>query len=807
MRFEPPSSLDDYLDYTNPLRRKAKGKHSEQELAAIRTTARMLKGEPEAKPEYPHTWIDRLAGVSPDADLPWWQKSLTWLPGRAAPAIGKGIGEIASDAHYLLATHEDPDMWKRQIDPVTGLPEKKFGVELMLRKVLPMVKTDWDMFFNNPTFKAGKFLDEMREQYGEDSIQAMIASENLARQWPIYAARAYGLDSEQYKQASTVMARRNEQWAQSSFSMAMMNDFLSKYGSWDKFGDTLYNRPDQILLDIADIGMIEFTDLARILRRATPDNVGEVIDEARGYIATHYTSPTPYQEILKSGVLKPKRDVTRKGGVMIREEIEVGDDQYVFFSIGDKYSPSYWRTHGFAYQVDDLIENYGALVGPELLFDYGKIRDEIVRSNIPPAQRMDAYKQRIAALQAEKRLSGDEARKHIEEVIERGDEIEIDELEILVPKDVLVEDAAMHGRTEDVQRFEPRGPISQLHEGGGGTGEGRRAFRGQPNRYFWNSEVLDEASFTERLQRDWQITAEEAQQVIELYDTSVNISDPVLQQFLQTGDSDQLLSNLGRRTEQWLGDRAEHEIGLAAPWRERTGIEMPDVVTSLDPEWRQRAGTSSPGAQMGESSLDLTPDDMDDIDEFLQEVQGLLDDDDLIRESGKPYRIGEREWTDAELDALEQDLEEGSILSADDLQSIEGYDQLERRLDRRWAIGRNATREERRGGRRQTTEPRRKHSMIQNRWDEAISDDFYRNSEITPSRPVTKNFDEKTIRTAIKMIEYSRSRRDAGYGDLLPPRADREYRFKVYTSPDSSPGLFTLYTHGNQLRMHQRQSP
>ena len=87
-----------------------------------------------------------------------------------------------------------------------------------------------------------------------------------------------------------------------------------------------------------------------------------------------------------------------------------------------------------------------------------------------------------------------------------------------------------------------------------------------------------------------------------------------------------------------------------------------------------------------------------------------------------------------------------------------------------------------------------------------LSDNFYLNSDIKPTKATSELFEKKTINMAIKMIEYSRQRKEQGYD--IPPRSDREYRIEAKgISPQGGTvehmGYFILYRHGNQLRFER----
>lgn len=66
-----------------------------------------------------------------------------------------------------------------------------------------------------------------------------------------------------------------------------------------------------------------------------------------------------------------------------------GDNQYVFLSAGPRYRverPAH-LCYGFLFNVEDLIRNHGALVGPDLGPEYEEILDAVVRdvdASLPP---------------------------------------------------------------------------------------------------------------------------------------------------------------------------------------------------------------------------------------------------------------------------------------------------------------------------------------------------------------------------------------------------------------------------------------
>ena len=206
--------------------------------------------------KYDLSWIDKTLGYESHDEMPWFYKAATWLPGRAIPAVGKGIGEFAGDMWSMLNTVDAEHIYGT--DPVTGKPKKTFGADLAGRQLFGMLKSDF-----------GAFWDKDQQQILADYQTAL---------------RAFGPEAEVTRIASQRLAERNKEWSENSFSMAMIKDFNQKYGGWSAFSDTLYDRPDKILVDLADVGAIKLTPLAGILRKATKGNALSVIDEAREWI-------------------------------------------------------------------------------------------------------------------------------------------------------------------------------------------------------------------------------------------------------------------------------------------------------------------------------------------------------------------------------------------------------------------------------------------------------------------------------------------------------------------------------------------
>ncbi len=89
-----------------------------------------------------------------------------------------------------------------------------------------------------------------------------------------------------------------------------------------------------------------------------------------------------YQAILRAGFLQPRsqsRTVQDTGSSFALDHL-AGDTGYIFLSVGPRYRslrpPEV--CYGFAFDAEQLIRDYGALVGPDLLQDYEDALDEII---------------------------------------------------------------------------------------------------------------------------------------------------------------------------------------------------------------------------------------------------------------------------------------------------------------------------------------------------------------------------------------------------------------------------------------------
>lgn len=230
-------------------------RHGTRQISAIDEIKKPLSTKP-------ITQAVSATGNDRAGKLAWIGKAATWLPMKAIPAAGKGIGEAATDFYSLLQIIENPEAGIDPLRPVpralmgSQIPQKprsSFGAALMGKQLSSMLKADFDHFWDT---------DKL------ETVREVMA-----------ARRAYGENSPAFQQASRKLSRQNKAFAQKSLSMSVMGDYMSRYGSWEQFADTLYNRPDKIFVDLADFGAFKALGISKILAKATPNNLKMIVEQ------------------------------------------------------------------------------------------------------------------------------------------------------------------------------------------------------------------------------------------------------------------------------------------------------------------------------------------------------------------------------------------------------------------------------------------------------------------------------------------------------------------------------------------------
>lgn len=184
-------------------------------------------------------------------DLAWQSKIARWPEKKLGPALAMGVTEAWQDFAFLFQTAET------DIDPVTGQPRERKGADLMLWQIQRMLINDFKHWWE----------------------QGVLQKNQVAYN---HASRTFGPNDPATLEALERIRHTNQQWASQSFVINMVSEYLSRYGSWDKFADTLYNRPDKILVDLADF--VPAPPLAAIFRKAKVSNIYDVAGEAREWL-------------------------------------------------------------------------------------------------------------------------------------------------------------------------------------------------------------------------------------------------------------------------------------------------------------------------------------------------------------------------------------------------------------------------------------------------------------------------------------------------------------------------------------------
>ena len=266
-------------------------------------------------------WIGKAAG--------WVLPMDTWTMKKGIPAVGKVASEAVTDFYNLFNVVEDPTLG---IDPVTKQPRKNFGGAILARQLFPMLKTDWDTYWDTDKLEG---VREMMAAFG-----------------------AYGPSSKEFLIKSEQVKAQSKALAESSFSVSLVNDYLAHYGSWGKFVDTAQNHPDRLFTDLADLGVLKFLSpkIASILRKSTPDNLVTIVEQTEDALraeATKYLQDvhpemldntgnpikvfhgSPEREaILDEGMFSKEALGDRTGAMSAREGFFFTDNQDVARSYG-----------------------------------------------------------------------------------------------------------------------------------------------------------------------------------------------------------------------------------------------------------------------------------------------------------------------------------------------------------------------------------------------------------------------------------------------------------------------------------------
>lgn len=113
-----------------------------------------------------------------------------------------------------------------------------------------------------------------------------------------------------------------------------------------------------------------------------------------------------YRAIRAAGVLRPRVEEKQPGedGSLFELDRLAGDNQYVFLSYGARYRE--YRTpamcYGFAFDAEQLVAEYGAIVGGDMLDRYERLLEQCiaeVAATLPPLEMIsDAELADFAAL-------------------------------------------------------------------------------------------------------------------------------------------------------------------------------------------------------------------------------------------------------------------------------------------------------------------------------------------------------------------------------------------------------------------------
>lgn len=639
------------------------------------------------------------------------------------------------------------------------------------------------------------------------------------------ARREYGEESEAFKRASrriVMLDRMNALRGGPGLSQLIMDDFMTRYGSWEKFLDTLENRPDQIITDLAMLPWLKGTKVGRILQRADMENLPETLGMARrALLNPDAGGGQTIDDISVAGAVESLR--TRADGLMFNTDMlndfiitargnRITDAALVQILTDPLFTPDVMDAH-----LNSMAQY--ALLDPTLLPTGISLRDlssRPVRALGHAVEMVEHYRQNInpdtlVEYEDLARIHANAGHSHM------GDHVNF------LMSDELTQ-SALEGRLAELQGMDAWTPNQSVLS----AIESYRAFRPDINDdpalldYFARLTAeygVPKASIL-RFLLDPNMTRAKINDAMEgiiagqgliagayrgteigrsyiegikplVLDLNPNVTGGRLDHFLRMldyvnegdpgridyGDVLEVLAD-GNLNDSLLdyNARSLRDFGsldeLMVPW-----------ASSDTPDWAVPPAQRAPDADItgaddapkvhGEGDLELTPEQKQEVDDFLAEMTKTLAENGVIKESditpGGEFWNMFQEWKK----------DRYKLKPVEEIGAGERFP-------------------------KPTTE---KIAMPENQFDEQISDDFYKNSQIKPSANVSKTFDEYTIKNAIKMIEYNRSRAKEGYGDLQSPKARSEYRFEAYERDNigygDHMGYYTLYVHGNELRMRR----
>ncbi len=240
--------MNDFLDISNPLRRKAKGKQSAAETLQIKKRAQLESGETQA------TWWEKVKESYADIENPTWGDVGNRLtdPVFLSVNASRNIGDMLTSTYDLLRTH-DTGKYPPEQYYMPGAQE--FGVQKLYREVI------------------SPLIQEMQTTPEE---QALFV-ETRAR--PLLSFLGTDLPKPRSKEEIRKLEEKVKE--QNPITEAIINSLTKKYRSEKEFKKALANNPFEVAEDIATVVAphLRATKIPRLARAAdileslTPDNL------------------------------------------------------------------------------------------------------------------------------------------------------------------------------------------------------------------------------------------------------------------------------------------------------------------------------------------------------------------------------------------------------------------------------------------------------------------------------------------------------------------------------------------------------
>ena len=224
----------------NEVRRKSEGKYPEPDVdAALRA---LYPDIPSPHEKFMKSPLDRATGAVFERVFHRWP--LAFL---------RGITEIGTSIYDMARTYEV----ERRHYPgsASTYPVNKFGIQILIENLIE--EHQWPKELKD----AEQFMYQMLREYGPYSTEF-----DMAR-------RMFKWDHAEWVRETPRPTRD-----------AIFHEMFAKYTSVDEFLNTLDNRPDEIVSDLAGLKFLKGTKIGKILDKANPENVLETVLEARAVI-------------------------------------------------------------------------------------------------------------------------------------------------------------------------------------------------------------------------------------------------------------------------------------------------------------------------------------------------------------------------------------------------------------------------------------------------------------------------------------------------------------------------------------------